>query len=48
MHDDDHKQIGSATYLNKTNGLYIPFGIGFSDTNCTIIKKLIDFPAQII
>ncbi len=29
MRDDEHKKIGSATYLNKTNGQYIPFVIGF-------------------
>ena len=35
MHDDKDKKIGSATYLTKGNGLFIPFEIGMSGKDCT-------------
>ncbi len=42
MHDDKDKKIGSATYLTKGSGLYIPFQIKMNGTNCTIIQKTLD------
>ena len=42
MHDDKAKKIGSAKYLNKSNGEYIPFGVRMSGTNCTYIQKMLD------
>ena len=38
MHDDGHNKIGSATYLNKSNGEYIPFKLWMSGTNCDRIQ----------
>ncbi len=36
------KKIGSATYLNKTNGEYIPFEVLMVGTNCDLIKPMLD------
>ena len=46
MHDDKIKKIGSATYLNKSNGLYIPFNVQMSGTNCTLIKPMLNETIQ--
>jgi hypothetical protein len=42
MHDDKAKKIGSATYLNKTNGEYIPIEVLMAGTNCDLIKPMLD------
>ena len=42
MHDDDHKKIGSAMYLNKSNGQYIPFRVSIDGANCTLIQPMLD------
>ncbi len=42
MHDDKKLKIGSATYLNKSNGKYIPFGVLMHGTNCTLIQPMLD------
>ncbi len=42
MHDDKAKKIGSARYLNKTIGTYIPFGLWMDGTNCKVIKPMLD------
>ena len=42
MHDDKAKKIGSATYLNKSNGQYIPFRIYMDGTNCNLIQPMLD------
>jgi hypothetical protein len=42
MLDDDHKKIGSATYLYETNGLYIPFKLVMGGTNCTSIQTTLE------
>jgi hypothetical protein len=33
------KEIGSAMYLNKNNGLYIPFGIILNIPKCTEVDQ---------
>ena len=38
MHDDKAKKIGSATYLNKSTGPYIPFELRMDGTNYELIK----------
>ena len=48
MHDDEHKKIGSATYLNKSNGEYIPFKLNLYGTNCTLIQPMLDKTNQMI
>jgi hypothetical protein len=42
MHDDKDKKIGSATYLTKGSGLYIPFQIGMDGTSCKLIQPMLD------
>ena len=42
MHDDKDKKIGSATYLSKTNGQYIPFKVLMGGTNCDLIQPMLD------
>ncbi len=42
MRDDDHKKIGSATYLKKSTGLYIPFWLKLDGTNCDLIQPMLD------
>ena len=42
MRDDKDKKIGSATYLNKTNGQYIPFKIQMDGANCKLIQQILD------
>ena len=39
MHHNFINKIGSASYLNKSNGLYIPFEVRMYGTNCTLIQK---------
>jgi hypothetical protein len=48
MHDDKAKKLGSATYLNKSNGLYIPFVVRLDGTNCTMIQPMLDKNDQAI
>jgi hypothetical protein len=42
MRDDKAKKIGSAMYLNKSNGLYIPFNVQMLGKNCTLIQPMLD------
>jgi hypothetical protein len=42
MHDEKAKKIGSATYLNKINGEYIPFEFWIGGANCTLIQTMLD------
>ncbi len=42
MRDDKDKKIGSATYLNKSNGQYIPFGINMGRIDCKLIQPMLD------
>ena len=42
MHDDKAKKIGSATYLNKSIGSYIPFRLNMIGTNSKLIKPMLD------
>ncbi len=46
MHNDEKLKIGSATYLNKSNGYYIPFKLYMYGTNCTLIKPMLDETVQ--
>ncbi len=46
MRDDKAKKIGSATYLNKIIGPYIPFEIRMDGTNCTLIKPMLNETIQ--
>ncbi len=46
MHDDKAKKIGSATYLNKSIGPYIPFKLRMDGTNCKLIKPMLDKSIQ--
>ena len=48
MYHDKDKKIGSATYLNKSNGHYIPFRVEMSGTNCTLIQPMLDKTNQMI
>ena len=40
MRDDKDKKIGSATYLNKSNGKYIPFGVFMTGVYCPLIQSI--------
>ncbi len=42
MRDDKAKKIGSAMYLNKSIGPYIPFSILIYGTDCKLIKPMLD------
>ena len=42
MHDDEKSKIGSATYLNKSKGYYIPFGLWMKGTDCELIQPMLD------
>ena len=42
MHNDTKLKIGNATYLNKSNGLYIPFQIFMENANRTDIEKMLE------
>ncbi len=42
MHHNFINKIGSASYLNKSNGLYIPFEIKMQGTNCALIKPSLE------
>ncbi len=42
MHDDKAKKIGSATYLNKSTGEYIPFYIEMIGASCDLIQPMLD------
>ncbi len=46
MRDDKTKKIGSATYLNRSNGVYIPFDVVMGD--CTLIQPMLIKSFQII
>ena len=46
MYSDN--KIESATYINKSDGGYIPFRVRFHGTNCTFIQQMIDEPSQTI
>ena len=46
MRDEKYKKIGSATYLNKSNGLYIPFRVMISGANCILIQPMLDKTVQ--
>ncbi len=35
------KKIGSAIYLNKSNGKYIPFELSMDGTNCEQFKEML-------
>ncbi len=48
MHDDKDKKIGSATYLKKNSGLYIPFQIKMDGTSCKQIQPMLDLTQQLI
>ena len=37
MYEDKNKRIGSATYLKRNSGQYIPFGVWLGGTDCTLI-----------
>ena len=41
MHDDKGKKIGSATYLNKSTGEYIPFRVYMDGANCDLIRPML-------
>ena len=43
---DKAKKIGSAMYLNKSIGPYIPFEIRMDGTNCTLIKPMLNETIQ--
>jgi hypothetical protein len=42
MYDDKDKKIGSATYLNKTDGQYIPISVIVQNTNCNLIQPMLN------
>ena len=42
MHDDKDKKIGSAMYLNKSNGEYIPFKVSMSYAYFNLIQPMLD------
>ena len=42
MRDNKDKKIGSAMYLNKSNGQYIPIRVRMNGTDCTLIKPMLD------
>ncbi len=44
----NHKKyrIGSATYLNKPTGPFIPFGVWREGANCTLIRSMLDKTLQ--
>ena len=44
MHSNN--KIGSATYINKSDGEYIPFRVRFHGTNCNFIQQMVDEPSQ--
>ncbi len=48
MHDDKAKKIGSATYQNKTIGLFIPFLILTDGADCSLIQPMLDKANQVI
>ena len=48
MHDDREKKIGSATYLNKSNGKYIPFELWMYGSNCDLIQPMLNKTKQVI
>ena len=42
MNEDGHKKIGSASYLNKNNELYIPFEVQTPGTYYNLIQPMLD------
>jgi hypothetical protein len=42
MHDDKDKKIGSAMYLNKSNGQYIPFKVYLDGASCDLIQPMLN------
>ena len=48
MRDDKTKKIGSATYLNRSNGIYIPFDVVMGEANCSLIQPMLIKSFQII
>ena len=48
MHHNFINKIGSASYLNKSNGLYIPFELRMHGTNCALIKPSLENNKQLI
>ena len=42
MHNDEKSKIGSAMYLNKSSGQYIPFILKMTDTSCSLIEPMLD------
>ena len=46
MRDDKDKKIGSATYLNKSNGKYIPFGVFMTGVYCPLIQSMLNKTEQ--
>ena len=42
MYNNKLKKIGSATYLNKINGMYIPFRVWMRGTNCNLIQPMLN------
>ena len=37
-----NKSLGSAMYLNKSSGQYIPFILKMTDTSCSLIEPMLD------
>ncbi len=48
MHYGKAKKIGSAMYLNKSNGKYIPFKVFLKGADCTLIQQMLDKTGQAI
>jgi hypothetical protein len=48
MYHNFINKIGSSSYLNKSNGLYIPFDLQMQGTNYTLIQQILNTGNQMI